>query len=570
VSAANGPRLPFERLGDYEVVAPIAEGGMASVWLGRSTVRPGELVALKVIREDHGRNKDFIAMLVDEASIASRMVHPNILSIRRMGLDGKRHFLVMDLLRGHSLLEVVTLAHARGKRLPMEVVAWLGARVADALHYAHELKDDSGAPFGVVHRDVNPANIFVTDEGVPKLIDFGLAKARDRIASTAIGVVKGKLAYLSPEQARGHAADRRSDVFALGVTLWESALDRRLFLQNTDVETVQRVRDADVPDPRTVEDGFPAGFADVLVRALAHDPSERWQTAADFRDALDAFVTSTGKPTDASSVRATLRELFTDEAPPAWQRLADEATAEHERTRVWDERTIPQDAPPPPAPAPPVRAQAPAPAPASAPAPAPAPALASAPTPALASASAPRHSHSVVVASAASALLAGLLVAALGRACQGGERSGLEPRVARIEDLLGLAEAGPSGIDRAPVAPNGGAPSSGDDREGPCAKAKIAAYRAWQEAVIKSKLGQRPAEAACAGISNEKKKQACFFAAETETRTLQAARDAVIAGGATAREAVKGAKDIGRSDAIAAARTASDVAFAACGDEGAP
>jgi eukaryotic-like serine/threonine-protein kinase len=490
---------------------------------------------------------------VDEASIASRMVHPNILSIRRMGLDGKRHFLVMDLLRGHSLLEVVTQAHARGKRLPMEVVAWLGARVADALNHAHELKDDSGAPFGVVHRDVNPANIFVTDEGVPKLIDFGLAKARDRIASTAIGVVKGKLAYLSPEQARGHAADRRSDVFALGVTLWESALDRRLFLQNTDVETVQRIRDADVPDPRTVEDGFPGGLADALVRALAHEPSERWQTAADLRDALDAFVTSTGKPTDASSVRATLREIFADEAPAAWQRLADEATAEHERTRVWDERTVPQDAPPPPAPVPPARASAPA----SALAPASAP-------------RSPRPSYSVVVASAASALLAGLLVAALGRACQGGDRSGLEPRVARIEDLLGLAEAGLTAIDRAPVASNGGSPSSADDREGPCAKAKIAAYRAWQEAVVKSKLGQRPAEAACAGISNEKKKQSCFFAAETETRTLQAARDAIIAGGATAREAVKGAKDIGRSDAIAAARTASDLAFAACGDEGAP
>jgi hypothetical protein len=162
------------------------------------------------------------------------------------------------------------------------------------------------------------------------------------------------------------------------------------------------------------------------------------------------------------------------------------------------------------------------------------------------------------------------LVAALGRAWQGGERSGLEPRVARIEDLLGVAEGGPTAIDRPPAGSNGGSTSSADDREGPCAKAKIAAYRAWQEAVIKSKLGQRPAEAACAGISNEKKKQSCFFAAETETRTLQAARDAIIAGGATAREAVKGAKDSGRSDAIAAARTASDLAFAACGDEDAP
>ena len=142
--------------------------------------------------------------------------------------------------------------------------------------------------------------------------------------------------------------------------------------------------------------------------------------------------------------------------------------------------------------------------------------------------------------------------------------------MARIEDLHGLAEAGLIANDSAPVASNGGSTSSADDRDGPCAKAKIGAYRAWQEAVVRSKLGQRPAEAACAGISNEKKKQSCFFAAETETRTLQAARDAIIAGGATAREAVKGVKDSGRDDAIAAARTASDLAFAACGDEGAP
>jgi hypothetical protein len=142
--------------------------------------------------------------------------------------------------------------------------------------------------------------------------------------------------------------------------------------------------------------------------------------------------------------------------------------------------------------------------------------------------------------------------------------------VARIEDLLGLVDAGAASTDR-PSAPAAGAASlSADDREGPCARAKIAGYRAWQDAVVKSKLGQRPAEAACAGIFNEKKKQACFFAAETETRTLQAARDAVIAGGATAREAVKAVKDSGRNDAVGPARAASELAFAACGDESAP
>ncbi|MGH7440620.1 MAG: protein kinase domain-containing protein, partial [Polyangiaceae bacterium] len=154
MTTSTDPKLPFDRLGDYEVLAPISEGGMASIWLGRSTVRPTELAALKVIRAEHGRNKEFVAMLVDEAGIATRLEHPNLLRTRSFGHDGRRHFLVMELLRGRSLLDVGKAAHARGKRLPVKVVAWIGARVADALQYAHDLKDPEGAPLNVVHRDV--------------------------------------------------------------------------------------------------------------------------------------------------------------------------------------------------------------------------------------------------------------------------------------------------------------------------------------------------------------------------------------------------------------------------------
>ncbi|MGH7269860.1 MAG: serine/threonine protein kinase, partial [Polyangiaceae bacterium] len=329
-----------ERLGDYEVLAPISEGGMGSVWLGRRAGPPTELVALKVIRAEHGRNKEFVAMLMDEAGIASRMSHPNILSIRSLGHDGRRHFLVMELLRGRTLLEVWNAAHARGKRLPLGAIAWIGARVADALHYAHELTDEHGKALNVVHRDVNPANIFITKEGDPKLIDFGLAKARDRIASTAIGVIKGKLAYLAPEQANGHPADRRSDVFALGVTLWETTLDRRLFLDDSDVQTVRRVREADVPDPTTLVDGYPRALADALTRALAREPKDRWQSAADLRDALDAFVNRDDPTVSAASVRALLADLFAGDPPMAWERVADDATADQEATRVWDERKV--------------------------------------------------------------------------------------------------------------------------------------------------------------------------------------------------------------------------------------
>jgi serine/threonine protein kinase len=334
VSATPQPQLPFTKLGDYEVLAPISEGGMASVWLGRSEER---LVALKVIRPEHVRNKEFVAMFLDEARIASRLSHPNIVSIFGLGHDGRRHFLAMEVLRGRTLLDLWSAAGARHQRLPVDVVAWIGARIADALHHAHELRDESGASQQVVHRDVNPANVFITIDGVPKLIDFGLARARDRISSTAVGVVKGKLAYLSPEQTRGQAADRRTDVFALGVTLWELTTNRRLFREDSDVETVRRVREASVPDPRTVHDGYPDALAEVLLRALTREPAERWQTAAELRDALDAYVRATGRPIGEEAARSLLAELSTDHRVAAWEKLVEAAGTGNERLRVWDD-----------------------------------------------------------------------------------------------------------------------------------------------------------------------------------------------------------------------------------------
>jgi eukaryotic-like serine/threonine-protein kinase len=548
------PELPIEggRLGEYQVLAPISEGGMASVWLGHPAGRPAQLVALKVIRAEHGRNADFVAMLVDEAAIASRLSHPNVLKTRALGHDGKQHFLVMELLRGHTLRDVWRTAHLAGKRLPVEVVAWIGARVADALHHAHELTDEGGAPLYVVHRDVNPANIFVTSEGVPKLIDFGLARARDRIASTAVGVVKGKLAYLAPEQAQGQTADRRSDVFALGVTLWEITTDRRLFQDEDDVQTIRRVREAEVPDPTTLVEGYPRALADALVRALAKDPAARWQSAAELRDALDAYVRAAGEPVDASTVRALTTQLFADEQPAPWERMADEVAAEQERTRVWEDPKEPRER------------KAPAP-----------DALPTEVMPALVLPTAEPKVRSMapqVVAMALACAVVGGLVAGLAvrgcRAQSAAAAPGLEPRVARLEDLLGLGDAGASAPTPGAVAPAAGVVVSLDDRSAPCAVAKVAAYQAWQEAVTRAKSNAGPAEAACAGVWSDTKKQACYRGAMGQIHATQAARDVVIAGGALAREAARAIREDPHNEAIARARAASQAAFAACDDDG--
>jgi serine/threonine protein kinase len=305
VSVAKQSRGP-SRLGRYDVRAKIADGGMAAVYVARRD--DGEIVAIKMIREEFSRKNDFLTMLLDEAKIVSRLRHPNIVRYLELSHDDGGHaFIVMELLFGQSLWAVWDACRARGVRLRYDMIAWLGARVADGLHYAHELVGEDGSPADIVHRDVNATNIFVTYDGGVKVIDFGLAKATHRASKTAEGVIKGKVAYMSPEQAIGAPIDRRTDVFALGTTLWELSCDRRLFKHSDEVETLRRVHAADVPDPTRIVDGYPPALARVVRRALARDRDRRYPTAAELAAELDAFA---GGAVNASVVADVMRELF--------------------------------------------------------------------------------------------------------------------------------------------------------------------------------------------------------------------------------------------------------------------
>jgi serine/threonine-protein kinase len=305
VSVAKQSHGP-SRLGRYDVRAKIADGGMAAVYVARRD--DGEIVAIKMIREEFSRKSDFLTMLLDEAKIVSRLRHPNIVRYLELSHDDAGHaFIVMELLFGQSLWAVWDACRARGVRLRYDMIAWLGARVADGLHYAHELVGEDGSPADIVHRDVNATNIFVTYDGGVKVIDFGLAKATHRASKTAEGVIKGKVAYMSPEQAIGAPIDRRTDVFALGTTLWELSCDRRLFKHSDEVETLRRVHAADVPDPTRIVDGYPPALARVVRRALARDRDRRYATAAELAAELDAFV---GGAVNAGVVADVMRELF--------------------------------------------------------------------------------------------------------------------------------------------------------------------------------------------------------------------------------------------------------------------
>jgi serine/threonine protein kinase len=313
---ATAESAPARRLGGYELRAKIADGGMAEVHVARRIDGPraGEVVAIKTIREEFARNKEFVTMFTDEAKIVSRLDHPNIIRYHELGADGDQLFLAMELLFGQSLWSLWEACRARGVRLRYPMIAWIGARAAEGLHYAHELADERGAPLQIIHRDVNATNIFVTYDGDVKVIDFGLAKATNRASKTAAGVIKGKVAYMSPEQAMGAAIDRRTDVFALGTTLWELACDRRLFKRTDDVETLRRVHAAEVPDPTRLVEGFPPALWRVLGRALAREPAERYPTAAELALDLDAlFPRGTRDASGAQPVATVMRELFGDD-----------------------------------------------------------------------------------------------------------------------------------------------------------------------------------------------------------------------------------------------------------------
>jgi serine/threonine-protein kinase len=297
-------------LGRYEIGAKLADGGMATIYLGRRTV-DRQLVAIKRIREDYAKSDDFLRMFLDEATLSARLRHPRIVRSFELVREGRAAFIAMELLRGQSLWSVWDACRMRGIRLRCEIIAWIGARVAEGLHYAHELADERGRPLEVVHRDVNATNIFVTYDGDVKILDFGLAKASNRASRTAAGIIKGKVAYMSPEQAIGAPIDRRTDLFALGTTLWELACDRRLFKHVDEIETLRRVHAAEVPDPGTLVRGFPQELSRVILKALERDRDRRYATGAALSCDLDAFV---GRRAGQRELGTMMRELFSADA----------------------------------------------------------------------------------------------------------------------------------------------------------------------------------------------------------------------------------------------------------------
>jgi serine/threonine-protein kinase len=252
-------------------------------------------------------------MFRDEARLAAKLSHPHIIQIHELGFTDGCYYICMEYLAGEDFSTTVRLAGRRRQYVPLPVVARVLIDAARGLHYAHEFTNEQGQPLHVVHRDVSPSNLYLTYQGQVKVLDFGIAKAESRLVHTRTGVVKGKYMYMAPEQAQGKEVDRRADVFALGVSLYEAITHVRPFARENDLAVLNALMNGDFQPPRALRPDLPEELEAIILKAMAFKPEDRYATAADFADALEAFLAANLSASGTSVLAAFLRGHFGDE-----------------------------------------------------------------------------------------------------------------------------------------------------------------------------------------------------------------------------------------------------------------
>jgi len=306
----------FQRFGSYVLLRKIAAGGMAELYKAKKSGEKGfeKLFAVKTILPHMAMNEEFIAMLVDEAKVAALLEHQNIVHIYDLGKIEDSYCIVMEYVRGRDLRK--TLARAAKSRQPLsaEHACQITASALSGLAYAHN-KTLKGKTLGIVHRDISPQNIIISYDGDVKLLDFGIAKASTKSSETKAGVLKGKLSYMSPEQARGKPIDHRSDIFSTGVVFYEMLTGKKLFSGDSDLNTLRKVCAAKVEPLSTGSDApVHPELEAIVMKSLAKDPAQRYQSASEMDDALRGFMREAGYKADQSSLGGYMRQLFGEEA----------------------------------------------------------------------------------------------------------------------------------------------------------------------------------------------------------------------------------------------------------------
>ena len=270
------------------------------------------LFAIKTIHEHYAHERSFVDMFFDEARLAARIHHPNAISVYEVGTDQGLHYIAMDYVNGETLAATTQRTWGHRPPFPMQLAIHIMEGICEALHTAHELTNNRGQPLNVVHRDVSPQNILIGYDGIPRIADFGVAKATDQLAHTRPGSQKGKFAYMAPEQVLGRDLDRRVDVFALGIILWECITGRRLFKKKSDLATMKRIRKGHVPDVRRFRADAPEALARIVDRALAMDRNDRFETARAFAQELRFVAVKNNLLSATPDLEHYMRSIFAE------------------------------------------------------------------------------------------------------------------------------------------------------------------------------------------------------------------------------------------------------------------
>ncbi|MDX2012790.1 MAG: protein kinase [Myxococcaceae bacterium] len=312
--------MSLETYGRYQLIKKLATGGMAQIYLARQLGVQGfeKLLVVKRILPHLAENEDFITMFLDEARIAARLNHPNVVQIFDLGQQDDTFYIAMEYIHGEDVRKVWKQAERQGTQIPLPLICRIIIEACAGLDYAHKKADPGGRPLNIVHRDISPQNILVSFEGGVKVVDFGIAKAADQATVTKSGVLKGKYSYMSPEQAQGKPVDARTDVFALGVVLYELLTGTRLFKRANDIQTLNAVTECKVEPPSAIDERLPKELDAIVMRALAKDRGDRYADARELQEALEAWLLKNKLPSGSVHLAAFMQDIYAE-------RLAREA-----------------------------------------------------------------------------------------------------------------------------------------------------------------------------------------------------------------------------------------------------
>ncbi|HEX8793143.1 MAG TPA: serine/threonine-protein kinase [Polyangiaceae bacterium] len=307
--------IALPEIGRYHLVAELARGGMGIVHLAATQGLGGfnKLLVVKELRPELAGDELYVRMFLDEARLAARLTHRNIVQTIEVGSESSRHYMVMEYLDGRSLHRIVRRFHQQRGGLPVGAHLRVIAEALLGLQYAHDLRDFDGEPLGIVHRDVSPLNVLVTFDGQAKLVDFGIAKSADSSQETKTGILKGRVAYMAPEQAWGSVVDRRADLYAVGVMIWEAAAGRRLWPGKSDVEILARLLKEEAPTLRDVRPEAPEDLTAICARAMAKRPEDRYASAGELLDDLETHLSRRRDAMTMREIGSLVTNAFSEE-----------------------------------------------------------------------------------------------------------------------------------------------------------------------------------------------------------------------------------------------------------------